>query len=73
MSDKSNVAESENVSLAFVVFFSFISLAIGLMCGGCLADRLLRAEAIKADAAEWQIDPKTGATKFVWLPKTEKP
>lgn len=51
-------------------------IAIGFLCcfvTGKAVSVGIRADAARAGAAEWRVDPKTGATEFVWLspPKDE--
>ena len=43
----------------------------GIIIGRITTRSDMQKEAIKADVAEWQTNPKTGETKFTWI-KVEK-
>jgi hypothetical protein len=63
---------SEADKTAFVVaFLLVVCVVIGAACGFSsgreCGSRMLRQEAIDHGCAEWRVDPKTGATEFVWL------
>ena len=49
------------------------ALVLGFGMGGCTMDLMtvvpLRAKAVELGAAEWVVDPKTGASTFTWKEK----
>ncbi len=51
-------------------FIAFLFFGLGcLVLGGVTATSSFKSEAIKAGVAEYQVDKKTGETKFVFLSK----
>jgi hypothetical protein len=50
-----------------------LCLVMGFAFGGIDRDSHWEKEAIKNNAAEWRIDPKTGKKKFVWITAEAKP
>jgi hypothetical protein len=54
--------------MVLIVLFFGLGGALGIGIGSHLVNR----EAIKAGVAEWQVNPKTGETKFVWKGQAER-
>ncbi len=54
-----------------IAFGMVCMLAMGVLFGVLLGHArtrdVIQGRAIEANAAEWQIDPKTGEKEFVWL------
>lgn len=49
-----------------------ISGLFGLVFGYDFAERSYKAQAIKANAAHYEVDAQTGETRFVWNKQAEK-
>lgn len=54
-----------------IVIGLFIGLIVGVIVGATVGqlhmEEVWMKAAIENNSAEWRIDPKTGATEFVWL------
>jgi hypothetical protein len=53
------------------VFVSTLIWVVILVCCKHLMDWTWQQRAIKHNAAEWRVDPKTGQTTFMWLTKPD--
>ena len=49
-----------------VVALMLLGFVAGATFGGMFGQSFCRQDAIEAGVAEWQVDPKTGATEFVF-------
>lgn len=56
-----------------VIAFSLILISFGFMIGMLFGEEWEKRSAIDAGVAEWQIDPKEGVRKFVYLTPESKP
>jgi len=46
-------------------------IAVGFTIGISVGEDQVKREAIQRGVAEWQIDPKKGVSRFVWLDRPE--
>jgi hypothetical protein len=62
------------IALFAVLFFGGLAVGsyVGCKTGTFDGREWTRQEAIKAGVAEWQVNPKTGETKFVWKGQAER-
>ena len=61
-----------NNAFAYLLFLVFFAGGLsGIIIASITTRSDMQKEAIKADVAEWETNPKTGETKFTWI-KGEK-
>ena len=63
--------EGGMISIVFTVGL-VIGMLVGISMTVLIETKGWRRRAIENNAAEWRIDPKTGASEFVWTSNEEK-
>jgi hypothetical protein len=64
-------SDTKNAIAMFALVF--VAAFVGVFIGGIGERQEMQKEAIKNNAAEWRIDPKTGEKKFVWITAEARP
>ncbi len=63
--------DSDAKSVLVTLVLCKLAVMLGLFLGASGERADMQKEAIKNNAAEWRIDPKTGEKKFVWITAEE--
>lgn len=61
------MSDKDNPPWWVIVVLSSACIFLGMWLGSLVASGVYSTSAIKAGVAEYQVNPKTGETRFVWI------